>query len=235
MRLPVKLLSIILIAVAPGLSLAYETGSKILRFGNATVSPDVSSSPLSLTTDSTAEIEGTSVRVGDNGTLGLTGVYMFSDHWGVEVVAALPFQHDLEVSGLTAQKLDLGQTKHLPPTVLLQWYPMQNASSVQPYVGLGLNYTVFFDEELSNGADDLFATLGATDDAKMSIDSSIGIAAEAGIDMAFGSKNQWMFNLAVWWVDLDTTAEIDVPGVGSVSADVELDPLVYMAGLGYRF
>lgn len=236
MHTPYKALVLILVVGVSGGSYAYETGSKIVRFGNATISPDASSSPLSLASAGTSsELAGTAVDADDGTTLGLTGVYMFRDHWGVEVVAALPIQHDLKVTGLTADPLHLGETSELPPTVLLQWYPMDNNSRVQPYLGLGLNYTVFFDEELSRGADALFVEQGATSDADMSIDSSVGIAAEAGIDLAFGKRNAWLFNLSVWWVDIDTTANIDIPGVGTVRSDVELDPLVYMAGLGYRF
>jgi outer membrane protein len=154
---------------------------------------------------------------------------MFRDHWGVEVVAATPFSHDIEVEGLD-ETLNLGETKHLPPTVLLQWFPMDSTSAIQPYIGLGVNYTVFFDEKISGAAKDFFET----DDIEMTLDSSIGLAAEAGIDFTFGARNQWMFNLAVWWMDIDTEAEVDIQGL-KVTADVELDPLAYMAGFGYRF
>ncbi|MCX2780817.1 OmpW/AlkL family protein [Microbulbifer thermotolerans] len=212
-------------------AMAYESGTFILRTGIATVSPDVDSDALAL---SGTELTGTAADVDDASALGLTGVYMLNDHWGVELVAATPFTHDLEVKGLGAT-FDLGETKHLPPTVLLQWYPMDANSNIQPYVGLGLNYTVFFDEEIDSQANEVFAGLGATGNADLSLDNSFGMAAEAGVDFAFGQDQRWLFNLSVWWMDIDTEAEVKVPGVGTIKADVELDPLVYMAGLGYRF
>ncbi len=212
-------------------ALAYEAGSFIVRGGVATVSPDVQSSTLSL---SGTELEGTAADVGDGAALGLTGVYMLRDHWGLELVAASPFSHDLEVEGL-GETLDLGETKHLPPTLLLQWYPMESGSAIQPYIGLGLNYTVFFDEKVDGAADALFAQLGAVDGADISLDNSLGVAAEAGVDFAFGPDQRWLFNVSLWWMDIDTKAKVKVPGVGNINADVELDPLVYMAGLGYRF
>lgn len=227
MKLLIALATVALSAPA----LAYEAGSFIVRSGAATVSPDVSSSTLSL---SGTELAGTAADVDDGTALGLTGVYMLDDHWGLELVAASPFSHDLKVEGLGAT-LDLGETKHLPPTVLLQWYPMESSSAVQPYIGLGLNYTVFFDEEINRDADAAFAQLGATDGAELSLDNSLGLAAEAGVDFAFGQDQRWLFNVALWWMDIDTEAEVNVPGVGKINADVELDPLVYMAGLGYRF
>jgi len=38
----------------------------------------------------------------------------------------------------------------------------------------------------------------------------------------------------VKWIDLDTTAVIRSPA-GRVSVDVDVDPLVYGAGVGWRF
>ncbi|MFS1522918.1 OmpW/AlkL family protein [Microbulbifer sp. 2304DJ12-6] len=212
-------------------ALAYEKGSIIVRSGIASVAPDVSSSALSV---SGARLGGTRVDVDNGSALGLTGVYMFHDHWGVELLAATPFTHDIQVEGLGAT-FDLGETKQLPPSLLLQWYPMDKRSSVQPYLGVGVNYTVFFDEDIDSEADARFATLGATGGAKLSLDNSFGLAAEAGVDFAFGANRRWLLNLAVFLIDIDTDAKVTVPEVGDITASVDIDPLVYTAGLGYRF
>ncbi|USD20960.1 OmpW/AlkL family protein [Microbulbifer variabilis] len=220
-----------LTAVLSAPVLAYEEGSFILRGGMATVAPDTSSSALYV---GGAKQDGTGVDVDDGSALGLTGVYMFRDHWGLELVAATPFTHEIQAEGL-GETFELGETKHLPPTLLVQWYPMDTQSAIQPYIGLGVNYTAFFDEEISSTANAVFETLGATDDAKLSLDNSFGLAAEAGIDFAFGADQRWLFNMSVFWMDIDTDATVKVPGVGNVTAKVDIDPLVYMAGLGYRF
>ncbi|WP_444928559.1 OmpW/AlkL family protein [Microbulbifer sp. SSSA002] len=213
-------------------ALAYEEGSFILRGGIATVAPDTDSSVLSL---NGTGISQTGVDVDNGSALGLTGVYMFREHWGVELVAATPFSHDIEVVGEGLGSFNLGETKHLPPTLLVQWYPMEAQSNIQPYVGLGVNYTAFFDEEISSTADAAFASLGATGDAELSLDNSFGLAAEAGIDFTFGADQRWLFNMSVFWMDIETDATVKVPGLGEVTANVDIDPLVYMAGLGYRF
>lgn len=212
-------------------ALAYQPGEVILRSGAATVSPDTSSSALSL---GETRLAGTAADVDDGSALGITATLMLNNRWGVELVAASPFSHDLSVSGL-GETFDLGEATHLPPTVLVQYYPDLPLAGVQPYVGLGVNYTIFFEEEVSREANDLFAGLGATGGADLSLDDSVGLAAEAGVDFAFGTDQRWLFNVAVWWMDIDTDAEVKVPGVGSITADVEVDPLVYMAGIGYRF
>lgn len=224
-------LAIALAAGISGSASAYDSGDFILRSGAITVSPDVSSSALAL---GDVTLDGTAAGVEDGSALSLIGTYMLREHVGLELIAATPFSHDLEVSGL-GDTFALGETRHLPPTLMLQYYPLESASKVQPYVGLGLNYTVFFDEKISGDANDIFASIGATGNADLSLKNSTGVAAEAGVDIAFGADQRWLFNLAVWWMDIDTEAKVDVPGVGTVSADVELDPLVYSAGFGYRF
>ncbi|MFA0811744.1 OmpW/AlkL family protein [Microbulbifer epialgicus] len=221
-----------LTAVLSAPVLAYEEGSFILRGGMATVAPDTSSSTLFANGDA---VPNTGVDVDNGSALGLTGVYMFRDHWGVELVAATPFTHEIQAEGL-GDTFELGETKHLPPTLLVQWYPMDTQSTIQPYVGFGVNYTAFFDEEISSTADAKFEELlNATGDAKLSLDNSFGLAAEAGVDFAFGADQRWLFNVSVFWMDIDTDATVKVPGVGNVTAKVDIDPLVYMAGLGYRF
>ncbi|MNG17356.1 Outer membrane protein W precursor [compost metagenome] len=44
-----------------------------------------------------------------------------------------------------------------------------------------------------------------------------------------------LLNAAVWYIDIDTKATTDLAGVGKVKVDVDVDPWVYMVGLGYKF
>src|SRR5690606_365004 len=55
--------------------------------------------------------------VGDDWRPTITAEYFLTDRLGVEVLAALPFEHDIELNGVRA-----GSTKHLPPTVSLQYH-----------------------------------------------------------------------------------------------------------------
>lgn len=43
---------------------------------------------------------------------------MMTANWAVEVLAAWPFEHDISLVG----GLEVGSTKHLPPTVSLQYH-----------------------------------------------------------------------------------------------------------------
>ena len=66
----------------------------------------------------------------------------------------------------------------------------------------------------------------------MSLDDSVGLAFEAGVDFAINDK--WLFNAAVWLINIDTDASIQT-SAGLVEVDVEIDPVVIMAGIGYQF
>ena len=215
------------LAMATGNVNAYEAGDWIVRAGAVTVAPDEKSDSVVLPTAPATVLPGVSV---DNDTqLSLMGIYMLSDSLGLEVLAATPFSHDIQLKGAN---IPAGDTKHLPPTVSLQWYPRGGSQGWQPYLGLGLNYTAFFSEDPSQElADALGALLGANR-VGLQLEDSFGLAAQAGVDIPL--NDQWSVNVGVWWVDIDTTAKVKTD-VGTVKFDVELDPMVYNIGIAYRF
>ena len=206
-------------------SWAYEAGDIIVRAGVANVSPDVSSSELLL--DGGA-IVGSSANVHGNTQLGLTGVYMLTSDIGIEVLASTPFEHDItaDTGALGLGRVGAGSTKHLPPTVSVQYYPAAADSRWQPYVGIGLNYTIFFSENVSNT---LEGVLGA---GTLDLDSSLGLAVQAGVD--YQLSDNLLLNLGIWHVDIDTTANYDFNGTSLVT-DVSIDPTVYSFSVGYKF
>ena len=195
---------------------AYETGDLLVRFGPALVSPD----------DSSDSALGDVVNVRDGSSLGVSATYMFTDTLGVEVLGALPFEHDLDGKG-ALDGVKIGSTSHLPPTVLLQYAP-KLSDAFQPYVGAGFNYTMFFREKTSRELD--IALAGPTD---LSLSDSKGLALELGVDVPM--RDNLMFNVSVWNIDIDTTARVKVNGATAATIDVEIDPWVYMVGLGLRF
>ena len=160
----------------------------------------------------------------------LTVTYMVRENFGVELLAATPFTHDVNVNGLDGLGVpsgaNLGEITHLPPTLSALWYPMPAASKFQPYIGLGLNYTLIWDESLSGGAKDL---LGASD---LKLDDSFGFAARAGFDYQINERLS--FNAGMWYIDIDTDAELNT-ALGKVDVSVDVDPFVYGLGFGYRF
>jgi len=180
---------------------AYQSGDVIVRAGVTSVQPNDSV---------TGTLKTLNAGVGSDAQLGLTATYMFSDKFGVELLAATPFKHKI-----TANGNEIGETKQLPPTLSLQYYPMGAGSAYQPYLGVGLNYTAFFDEKSSLG--------------ELKLDDSWGTSVQAGID--YQINDHMLLNTAVWYIDIDSDAKLNGANIGSVS----VDPWVYMMGIGYKF
>jgi outer membrane protein len=216
---------------------AYEQGDWILRVGATTVAPDTNSDDINLPGGLVAEAE-----VDNDTQVGIIPAYMITDSWAIEVLAATPFEHNIEAQGqgaISGTNLDAGSTKHLPPTISVQWYPRGGQSGWQPYIGAGVNYTIFFDESTDGQLVGLLGDLtdGAVNDADLNLDDSFGLAAQAGVDIPI--DEHWAFNAGVWYIDLGTEAEITAKADGATAAkvkfDVQLDPWVYNVGIAYKF
>ena len=70
-------------------------------------------------------------------------------------------------------------------------------------------------------------------DADVKLSNSLGFAWEVGADVVL--TDNWLFNVSVWNIDIDTDARLYVNDARVDKIDVEIDPWVYMVGLGYRF
>ncbi len=185
---------------ASGLAAAHEPGDWLLRVGASQVDPKSNN--------------GDVVDVESDSSLTFTLSYLITEHWAVDVLAAWPFEHAINLKDGTR----IGKTKHLPPTVGIQYHFLPNAD-FQPYIGLGVNYTNFFDEK----------TTGPLEGANLSLDDSWGVAAQVGFDWMLGDT--WFFNLDARWIDIETDAFLD----GAFVEKVKIDPMVYGAHVGFRF
>lgn len=199
-----------------GATQAHEAGDFLVRVGAVQVAPDASSS----------SVLGGGVDVEETTGVGFSGTWFATPHIGIEVLAALPFEHDIVGTGALAG-VDIGSTKHLPPTISLQYYPL-GEGKFQPYAGIGLNYTTFFDSNTSDALDS--ALEGKTD---ISLKDSIGIALQLGADWQL--NEHWYLNAAIWKIAIETTAGISVDGAQAANVDVKIDPVVFMLGAAYSF
>ena len=73
--------------------------------------------------------------------------YKFAPNIVGEVLLAIPFEHEVKNA---ATGTEVATFKHLPPTFTAKYLFTPNAA-FSPYVGLGLNYTLVFDEESGLG------------------------------------------------------------------------------------
>ena len=190
----------LLSTAAANTALAMDQGDWLIRFGASSVDPKSNNHP------------DVSVDSATSATFNFT--YMMTANWGVELLAAYPFEHDIYLVGGP----EVGSTKHLPPTVSLQYHFMPDAT-FQPYLGLGVNYTNFFNEKL----------YGPLEGASLKLDDSWGFAGEIGADIMLGET--WFLNLNARYIDIESDATVN----GQPFGKVKIDPWVYGAHVGIRF
>lgn len=226
-----KVLSVALAAaLASGamMAQAYEKGDFVLRLGAVNVDPDSDSSNINLPGVPTLNTE-----VDDDTQFGIIPMYMVTDHVGIELLAATPFEHDITLNG-KGVNLNAGSTKHLPPTLTAQYYPRGGKEGWQPFVGVGVNYTIFFDEDTDKELDNTLNAIIGSDPSStdLNLDNSFGLAFQAGVDIPF-AKN-WAISAAVWYIDIDTNAKVSTD-VANVHFKTNIDPFVYHLGIAHRF
>lgn len=197
--------AIAMTAAAPAFA---DSGDWLVRFRVIDVMPNESAdiSPI-----------GGDVDISNSIVPELDITYFVQDQWAVELILGVT-PHDVGAVGTSVGDVDLGDVTLLPPTLTLQYHFAPDAD-VRPYVGAGVNFTHFFNEDLPSGS-----ALSTID-----YDSSFGFAAQAGID--FQTNNEWFFNVDVKYIDINTDVTID----GAITADVDIDPVVLGVGFGRRF
>lgn len=199
------LLCAAVLMAAPMAAQAAEDGPWTFRFGVHVVDPDSSNGTLAdgaLKADVGSDIKPT-----------FSLEYMLTPNLGIDVLAALPFRHEVKLNGAKAASV-----KELPPTVGVNWH-FNPAGTVDPFVGIGLNYTRFFSIDET----------GPLEGTRLTLDDSFGLAAHAGIDFALSPS--WAVTVDARWMDIDTRAEVDGARVGTVN----IDPLAFGVSAAYRF
>jgi outer membrane protein len=160
--------------------------------------------------------------------LGITIDYAFNDTWVLELIAATPFSHDVNgTGGLAGNKI--ANIKHLPPSLVAQYHFLDTSYQFRPFIGVGVNYTTFFDEQPSQA---LKATLG-TDDVDVELDDSFGLLVQVGAN--YKIDDNWGLHAMVSVMDIDTDATVYANGSKALTSTVELDPVVAMFGVKYSF
>ena len=212
---PVAAFGLLLAAAQPAHA---EAGDVLVRLRGIMVSPTEQSGSVR------PSFPTGSVAVDDAIVPELDFTYMLTDHVGAELILATS-PHDIVGRGALAGVGKLADTMALPPTLTLQYHFAPEAA-LRPYVGAGVNYTIFYDEDASSA---LETAIGAT---RVSADDSFGYALQAGFDVDLSERV--FLNVDVKYIDIDTTATLRTGALVN-RVDVSLDPVVVGVGLGMRF
>jgi outer membrane protein len=227
-KLAVALLAATGISTVATPVMAYEAGDWLIRGRIINVNPNDDSGDLVL--NGTTNL-GEGVTVDDDTVPELDITYMLSPNWGVELILGYS-EHTVRThkqAGAVVETLgskDVIDTKVLPPTLTLQYHFAPN-SDIRPYVGAGINYTHFFDEEVPNKS----GVSQSGDDVEL--DDSWGLAVQAGVDIAL--DDVWFVNMDVKYIDIDTTAKFKGTAVGRAKINADINPFVFGVGIGRSF
>lgn len=151
--------------------------------------------------------------------------YFLTDNIGAELILATS-PHGINGTGAIEGLGEVADVMVLPPTLTLQYHFMPNGA-FRPYLGVGVNYTIFYSEDASDSLVD--ALNGATD---VDLDDSFGVAFQAGVDVPINDR--WFINADVKYIQIDTDATLTT-GDTVRTIEVDLDPIVAGVGVGFRF
>lgn len=187
-----------LVAAALSLPLNAQAQDWMLGARVLYVDPNVSSSIPGLDVDSAwwGEVDVT---------------YFFTKNVALELIAAWN-KHEVTLNGTS-----LGKVGVLPPTLTLQ-YHFTDLGAWKPYVGAGINYTYFYENDLANN------TLHIKD-------NSWGAALQVGLDYEF--QKNWNLNFDVKYVWMSTDVIVNATGANLGSLDI--NPWIFGIGVRYRF
>jgi outer membrane protein len=194
-----------------------ETGNVMVRVLGTVVDPDSSGSVSSngAVLRAANPIPGSDASVSTEVIPALTLSYFLNKNVALELFCCFA-KLDANAEGSIAGLGKVADFWVFPPAVTLQ-YHFDGMGAFKPYAGVGFQYIHFFDEDGGQ--------YGSVD-----IDDAIGLTLQAGADVSIGGG--WYLNADVKKTWIDTT--VDWKDVG-LKGDVDVDPWIFSAGLGYRF
>lgn len=206
-----KRLSIISSGLLLAGSVFAEQSPWLLRLRAIDVIPDESSTRISV-------IGGHVTRIDDQASGELDISYFFTDHIAAELIAAST-RHAVWATGTVLGTVYLGKVNTLPPTLTVQYHFLPG-QWLNPYAGVGVNVTTFYDVNPGPVAQ------------RITYGNTVGVALQIGADLAL--NDNWFINLDLKKVYMKPEVTLYTP-VGTLKTDVRIDPWMPAVGIGYRF
>ncbi|QWD59352.1 OmpW family protein [Polynucleobacter sp. MWH-UH35A] len=140
--------------------------------------------------------------------------YFFTKNIAAELVLTWPQQVNITAGGA-----NVGKVTALPPSLLAQ-YHFTDLGAFKPYVGAGVNYTIFGNRQNFPGA------------AGLQVEpSSFGVVGQIGADYMF-DKN-WGLNVDVKYATIATN--VQTVSNGANIGKLTLNPWMPAVGVTYKF
>jgi outer membrane protein len=163
-------------------------------------------------------IDGSDLDYSSSVTPELDITYYFTNNIAAELILGTTSSHvytDGSIEGLG----EVGKAWILPPTLTLQ-YHFTNFGAFKPYVGAGVNYTIFYKQTDAGDFDD------------MDIDNSFGAALQFGFDYMLDQHWGLNFDVKKIFLEPDWTANLNG---NQLSGEADVSPWLIGGGVTYRF
>ena len=135
---------------------------------------------------------------------------------GPAVVGSVPYNGQV-ISG----------ARWISPTLLFEYNFLDASSRLRPYIGVGVNYTTFYDRDPTAAGN--AASGGPT---KLSLTSSVGPAATAGV--TYRISDRWAAHASYSFSQVKTNLTADTDGVIRTTR-ISFGPQALVVSVGYSF
>lgn len=188
------------------------------------VLPDAGGSTVNVTGVPALSSPNSGLKISNQVVPELDISYFFTKNIAAELILGVT-RHSISGTG-TLDGLNIGKAWLLPPTLTLQ-YHFTDFGAFKPYIGAGVNYTVFFNQSASN---QVFNGLAVTN---LHISNQWGAAVQFGFDYML--DKHWGLNVDVKKLWLQPNYSATVNGAIPITGRANIDPWLVGAGVTYKF
>ena len=221
--LPLPILSLALLASTAGLTPA--RAADVLGTPNFAATPPADWSrfmvrvrAIGVLPDSSAKLNIPGrAKVSDDVMPEIDLSYFFTPNLAVEVICCAS-KHKISGRG-AINGLSIGKTWVIPATVTAQ-YHFTDFGAFKPYVGAGVNYSIYFNEDGGAGV------------SRLKLKNSVGVAAQVGFDYMI--DEHWGVNFDLKKIYMEPKIRLTASGA-DVRGKARINPWVTGVGVTYRF
>jgi outer membrane protein len=176
---------------------------------------------------------GTNLKAENLETLYVGVVHHFPDNFAVELAVGYPPLAKIKGSGpATVGSVPyngqvISGARWISPTLLFEYNFLPDTALLRPYIGAGVNYTVFYDRDPTAAGN--AASGGPT---RISLTSSVGPAVTGGV--TYRISEHWAMHASYSWSQVKTHFTGDTDGFERTS-HISFGPQALVISGGYSF